>query len=65
MTQNRFRSKVAWLAVVALLGFVLGNYGLYDAIGMTNESFKTLVDLAFAALTTFGVFNNPTDASNF
>lgn len=63
--QNRLKSKAAWLAVASLLGFILGNYGLYDAIGLTNETYQTLVSLFFACLTAFGVFNNPTDKNNF
>lgn len=63
--QNRFRSKAAWVAVAAIIGFVLGNWGLFEVIGLTDETWKTLVDLILAALAAFGVFNNPTDAQNF
>lgn len=65
MTQNRLKSKAAWVAIFALLGFVLGNWGLFDAIGLTNETWETLVELILAALAAFGVFNNPTDAEGF
>ena len=65
MKQNRFRSKVAWVSVAAVIGFLLGNYGLYDAIGLTNESYQLLVDLVLAALGAFGVWNNPTNQSDF
>jgi uncharacterized membrane protein len=65
MKQNRFLSKGAWVAVAALIGFILGNYGLYNKIGLTNESYQTLVNLIFAALTALGIFNNPTDGQNF
>ncbi|HYE12264.1 MAG TPA: holin [Patescibacteria group bacterium] len=63
--QNRFKSKVGWLAIAALVGFILGNYGLYDVVGLTNESYQMLVDLIFAMLTAFGVWNNPADKDNF
>jgi len=63
--QNRLKSKVAWLAVASLIGFILGNYGLYDAIGLTNETFQQLINLLFACLTAFGVFNNPTEADKY
>lgn len=65
MIQNRFKSKAAWMAMFALLGFVLGNWGLFDVIGLTNETWETLVELLLAALAAFGVFNNPTDGENF
>ena len=65
MKQNRLRSKAAWLTVAALIGFVLGNYGLYDAIGLTNETYQTLVNLIFASATAFGIFNDPTTSNHF
>ena len=65
MIQNRFKSKAAWMAMFALLGFVLGNWGLFDVSGLTNETWETLVELLLAALAAFGVFNNPTDGENF
>ena len=61
MKQNRFRSKIFWLGIVAIIMFVLGNWGLYDAIGITQTNFQTLINLVFAALASLGVFNNPTD----
>lgn len=65
MKQSRFKSKVAWLAVASLIGFLLGNYGLYDTVGLTNESYQQLVNLVFACLAAFGVFNNPTTNNEF
>lgn len=65
MTQNRMKSKAAWVAIFALLGFVLGNWGLFDMIGLTDETWAKLVELILAALAAFGVFNNPTDKENF
>lgn len=59
MEQNRLQSKVLWVAIFAVVGFVLGNWGLYDKLGMTSESYKQLVDLLLAALAAFGIFNNP------
>ncbi len=65
MTQNRMKSKAAWVAIFALVGFALGNWGLFDMIGLTNETWEKLVELILAALAAFGVFNNPTDKENF
>ena len=63
--QNRLNSKVAWIALFAVISFLLGNYGLYDAIGLTSEAFQTLLNLIFATLTAFGVWNNPTEKTKF
>lgn len=63
--QNRLKSKAAWVAMLAIIGFVLGNWGLFDVIGLTNETWEQFVELILAALAAFGVFNNPTDADNF
>ena len=65
MKQSRLNSKVFWVAAVALIGFILGNWGLYDTIGLTSESFQTLADLIFAVGLAVGIFNNPSDAENW
>lgn len=59
--QNRFKSKYLWLAIFALVGFILKNWGLFDVIGLNTESFNELVDLILAVLIGLGVVNNPTD----
>ena len=60
-TQPKWKSKYFWMAIAAIVAFVLGNWGLYDAIGMTDESFQKLLDLVFVAVTALGVWN---DAGN-
>ena len=59
--QNRLKSKAAWVAVAALLLFILKTYGLLAPIGLTEESYKELTTLIFAVLTAFGIFNDPTN----
>lgn len=63
--QSRWRSPVAWSAILALILFVLKNYGLLASVGLTEGSFKELTTLLFAALTAFGIFNNPTSKDSF
>jgi uncharacterized membrane protein len=65
MEQSRWRSPVAWSAVVALALFILKTYGLLSFIGLTEDSFKELTILLFTVLTAFGLFNNPTHADKF
>lgn len=65
INQNRLKSKAAWVAVGALVLFILKNYGLLAPIGLTEESFKELTTLIFSVLTAFGIFNNPTNKEEF
>ena len=65
VVQSRWRSKAAWVALLAIVGFVLGNWGLFDKIGLTNESWQQLVELVLAGMAAFGVFNNPTSKDTF
>ena len=64
-TQSRWRSKAAWVALLAIVGFVLGNWGLFERIGLTNESWQQLVELVLAGMAAFGVFNDPTSKASF
>ena len=65
MKQSRLRSRVAWVAVIALVLFLLKNYNLLTVIGLTEGNFKELTGLVFAALATFGFFNDPTNSDGF
>ncbi len=65
MTQNRWRSKVVWTTVIALIILLGGNYGLWDAIGMTSDTFQTAANLVLTILVAVGIINNPTDSENF
>lgn len=63
--QNRLKSKVLWLAMFALVGFILGNWGLFELLGLTSETFNTLTELVLAVLIGLGVVNNPTDQAKW
>jgi uncharacterized membrane protein len=65
MEQSRWKSKVVWAAIAATVLTLLGNLGLYEAIGITQEPLQNVVDAVLALLTAFGVLNNPTNAERF
>ena len=58
--QKRFESKYLWVAIFALLGFILKQWGIFELIGLDLNSFNELVDLILAVLIAIGVINNPT-----
>ena len=58
--QKRFESKYLWLAIFALVGFVLKQWGLFEMMGLDLEAFNEMVDLILAILIGLGVINNPT-----
>ena len=65
MEQSRFKSPVVWASFFALVAFFLGNYGLYEVIGMTSETFQQFVNLLLAALMAFGFLNTPENKTGF
>jgi uncharacterized membrane protein len=64
-TQSRWRSKAAWASLLGLVGLIFSHYGLYNLLGITNDTWQTLVESLLAALVAFGVLNNPTDPNHF
>ena len=58
--QERIKSPVVWLSVVALVGFVAKTYFNYEI-----PQLDTLADMVLAALIGFGVLNNPTNKIGF
>lgn len=63
--QNRFKSPVVWSAIVALILFILKNYGLLKSVGLDENSYNEFANLIFAILTVLGILNNPTDKEEF
>ena len=57
---NRWKNYGLWVAVVSLLGLILGNYGLYTTLGLTSESFKAIADAILSILVMAGILSNPT-----
>lgn len=60
MKQNRFRSRLMWIALVAVVGGVVKHY-----IPGVSDDFQIVTDAAIAVLTIVGVLNNPTDVGKF
>ena len=63
--QNRFKSPVLWGTFIALIVLLGGNYGLWDYIGMTSDTFQQAANLILAMAVTLGLVNNPTDKEGF
>jgi hypothetical protein len=60
MTQKWYQSKAAWIAIAALLGFVVKNW-----VGWEIPQFDTFIDLLLVAAAAVGIFNNPTSKNSF
>lgn len=51
--------------IVALLLFILKNYGLLRLIGLTEDIFKELTMLIFLILSAYEIINDPTQKDGF
>jgi len=60
ITQNRFKSPLAWVSLISLITFILKNY-----YNVEIPNVDMLVDLILSVLTGFGILNNPTSKDNF
>lgn len=64
-TQNRFRSKAAWLAVSALVLLVGNTFSLWQVIGITGDAAQAILNGMLAVVAAFGVFNDPTNKTGY
>ena len=58
---NRFKSWALWLSVSGAVWTILSAFGVTESIGLTESTFKTVLDAVGAVLIAFGIVNNPTD----
>jgi len=61
MEQNRFKSWAMWISVIGALWVIASAFGITEKIGITESTFKTVVDAIGTILIGFGIVNNPTD----
>ena len=62
---ERFKSWATWVAVAGALWVLLSAFGVPQKIGITNETWNTVLNAIGTILTVFGIVNNPTDRENF
>lgn len=60
MTQSRYKSKPAIIAIISLVLFIIKNYVNID-IPVSDE----LIELILGVLIAFGVYNNPLDKEHY
>lgn len=65
MEQNRFKSWALWVSVIGAVWTILSAFGVPAKIGITDETFTTIVNAVGAILIAFGICNNPTDKQHF
>lgn len=64
MEQNRFKSWALWVSVAGAVWTILRLFGITEQLGITDETFKTILDSVGVILVGFGIVNNPTDKTN-
>ena len=65
MKQNRWTSWVAWLTLLPIIIILGDSYGLWNVIKMPSDVFTQLFMSVGALLVAFGIFNDPTNKTNF
>lgn len=60
MKQNRFKSKVVWLAVLAQVLIIIGVFA-----PQISDEVKTIGTAIIEIVTLFGILNDPTSKDNF
>ena len=59
--QNRFKSWALWVSVAGALWTILAAFGVTEQIGISEGTFKTVLDAVGVILIGFGIVNNPTN----
>ncbi len=62
--QSRFKSWVMWSGIAGALWLIASALSLPQKIGLTNDTYISIVNAIGAILTLLGVVNNPTNSSS-
>jgi hypothetical protein len=60
MEQSRWKSKIAWAAVAALIGFIMKEW-----VGWEIPGWDRFIELLFGALMAFSIFNDPKNKTGY
>ena len=63
--QNRWRSWPMWTGIAGAVWVLLSTAGLPQQIGLTNDTYITILNAVGTILTLLGIVNNPTDSKSF
>lgn len=58
--KKRLKNKALWVSIIAFLGMLLGNYGLYEGLGLTAESFQNIANALLSIFVIAGIIQDPT-----
>lgn len=62
--QNRFKSWALWVSVAGAAWVILSAFGIPEEIGLTEDTFNTILDAIGSLLIAFGIVNNPTSKTS-
>jgi len=62
---EKLKNYGLWVSVFSLIGLILANYGLYDAIGLTSESYQSIVNGVLGLLVAAGIISNPASGTGY
>lgn len=63
--QSRWKSWALWVSVAGAVWTILSALGLTEKIGITEGTFKTILDAVGVILIGFGICNDPTNKASF
>ena len=63
--QPRWRSWAMWVSVAGALWTIMSALGLTEKIGISEGTFKTILDSVGVILIAFGICNDPTNPYEF
>lgn len=61
--QPRWKSWAMWLSIAGAVWTILSALGFPEKWGISEETFKTVLDAVGVILIAFGIVNNPTSAN--
>lgn len=65
MTQNRWKSKVLWAAIIAQVIAILQLTGAFTALGIDSGLFGDVAAAVLQLLVIIGVVNNPSNSEGW
>ena len=64
-SKSKWKNYSLWVSIFSLIGLVLQTYGLFEKLGLTNETYNEIVKAILVVLTGAGIISNPSIGQGF
>ena len=62
---SKWKNKGLWISILAAIGLLMQNFGLYTKLGITDGDYQTICNVVLTVLVSLGIISNPSVGTGY